>query len=529
VLLAVNAKYVHSSLSVWALAAGVSRYARLAHDVEVVEATIHHENGDIAEQVAAFGPDVVGVSSYIWNAAKLPGLLGTLRKRLPDAALVLGGPEASHNVEYWMARGADHVLCGEGERSFPALLDTLVGREGPLPETGAEGEDGGWADPYTEAYFHALGGRIAYLETSRGCPFRCAFCLSGEGSGVRFLPLDQAKERITRLSRSGARTIKLVDRTFNCDAKRAYTLFEVIIGLDTPCTFHFEVAADLFDGRTLSLLRSAPPGRIQLEAGLQSFHEPALNAVSRRTDLERAAGNIRALVRGRNIHVHVDLIAGLPYETPADFQDSFDRAYALGAHDLQLGFLKLLHGSVLREQADALGIRYGEKPPYEIAGSPWLSAGDIQALKHAENALRHTYNKGRFLSALEYVLSVSGLRPFGLFHTLGRAAPNRGVQLEDYAGQVYGCCVTLPGVDADELRDRMVCDWLGMVKGKNMPSFLKRTDSRQESVIKAAETRLGRKPGRAETAVLRSGQGVFVDGADRDPVTGLYRLHFADR
>ncbi|MDR0324484.1 MAG: B12-binding domain-containing radical SAM protein [Oscillospiraceae bacterium] len=521
VLLALNSKYVHSSLSVWVLSGGVSRYARLPHEVTVIEATIHQHDGEIAGQVAAHTPDVVGISTYIWNAGKLPGLLQALRERLPGAVIVLGGPEASHNAETWLGHGADYVLRGEGEQSLPALLDALAEGKPAPPE---QAPTGGPVNPCSEACIRSLKGRIAYLETSRGCPFQCAFCLSG-GSGVRFFPLDTAKEQIALLSRSGARTVKLVDRTFNCDAGRAYELFAYIIALDTDCRFHFEVAADLFDERTLALLQTAPPGRIQLEAGLQSYCEPALKAVSRRMDIQKAESNIRTLLQGKNIHIHIDLIAGLPYETLPGFQNGFDRAFELGAHTLQLGFLKLLHGSSLRKRAEELGIRYTEEPPYEIVDSPWLSAEELKVLKQTENALRHTYNKSRFLSTLQYALSVSGLRPFVLFRTLGEAAPNHGTALDEYAGQLYGCLAKLPGVDGDALRECMICDWLGMVKGKNMPSFLKGAGPLRKQAEALAKKQLGRGAGRGETAVLPSGRAVFVDSSSRDPVTGLYKLH----
>ncbi|MCL2618487.1 MAG: DUF4080 domain-containing protein, partial [Defluviitaleaceae bacterium] len=326
-----------------------------------------------------------------------------------------------------------------------------------------------------------------------------------------------------KLARSGTRTIKFVDRTFNCDVDRAYRLFEYIIGLDTACCFHMEVGADLFDERTLALLAAAPPGRFQLEAGLQSFHEPTLLAVSRKTDQEAAERNIRTIMRGRNIHVHIDLIAGLPHETLADFRASFARAYGLGAHNLQLGFLKLLHGSKLREDADALGIRYCPRPPYEILHSPWLSEQDLQTLKHAENALRSTYNKGRFLQTLEYVCAASGLDPFSLFGAIGTAAPNHATDLTRYAEALHGIFAALPGIDGDILRDNMHRDWLMMVTGKNTPPFLRKGG--RNTMVRVAERKLGRTIARDEAATLSDGTGVFVDSRSRDPVTGLYALH----
>lgn len=525
-LLAVNAKYVHSSLAVWCLSAGVERYARFQHDISVFEATIHQDAADIISQIAAYAPEVVGISAYIWNAAKLKELLRLFRERLPEAVLVLGGPEASFNAEHWLALGADYVLKGEGERSFAALLDTLAsGSHDTVSDQPPPDEP---VDPYSGTYFDTLNHRIAYLETSRGCPFSCAFCLSG-GSKPRLFPLEYAKRQLTRLSHSGTRTVKLVDRTFNCDTDRAYTLFSHVIGLDTTVCFHFEVAADLFDSRTLSLLQTAPPGRIQLEIGVQSFHVPALNAVSRRTDLERVERSLRVLLNGGNIHIHIDLIAGLPYETLADFERGFNRAYALGAHNLQLGFLKLLHGSALRERAELLGLRYDPEPPYEIIGSPWLSAEDLRLLKQTENALQRAYNKGRFTETLRYSLSVSDLNPFAFYRGLGEAAPGHGGQLDAYAEMLFAYCLGLPGVEACVLRDRMTCDWLRATRGENLPACLRTRDRRRKQVAAAAEAGLGHRVQRCETAVLTAGstvRGVVADSLGRNPVTGLYELHF---
>jgi radical SAM superfamily enzyme YgiQ (UPF0313 family) len=560
VLLAINAKYVHSSLSVWVIAEGVRRYAHFPHDVCVVETTINQSGSDIALSVAVHEPDVVGISSYIWNAGMMPDLLMLLREQLPGVTIVLGGPEASNNKGYWLESGADYVLQGEGEYVFPQFLDAFEGKKNR--NTGgrfccvSKIIDAGIGDiynsehnrtvplcslcsdnpvnPYTTQYLDALNGRLAYIETSRGCPFKCSFCLSA-GSSVRYFPLEDVKSQILTLSQSSTKTLKFVDRTFNCNTPRAYELFEYIIKMETSCRFHFEVAADLFDEQTLSLLEAAPPGRLQLEIGLQSFHEPALRASSRQMDDEKAERNIRSLMKMQNIHIHIDLIAGLPYETFVDFMDSFDRAYALSTHHLQLGFLKLLHGSVLRAQAEEFGVNYSSKPPYEIISSPWLSLDDVQTLKQTENALQNTRNKGRFLSTLNYVLSVTGERPFNLFNSLGAAVPNHATQLEDYIIQIYNFFSRYPDVEVNTLKDCLIFDWLGMVKGKNLPSFLKNVDAQQKAlterknVAETAEKALGRKLRREELAILSTGKGIFVDSNNRNPVTGLYLVLSQDR
>ena len=524
VLLAINAKYVHSSLSVWVIAEGINRYSRISHDVNVVEATINQKIEDIVDGILQYNPDVIGISTYIWNAAMLCELCLQLRERLPGVVIVMGGPEASNNIDYWLENGADYVLDGEGEYTLPPFLDSL---EDDSSFINGDCSADIPVDPYTDDYFKSLGGRLSYIETSRGCPFKCAFCLSA-GSSVKYFPLDTVKEQIYKLSQANTKTIKFVDRTFNCNAKRAYEIFEYVISLDTVCVFHFEVAADLFDERTLLLLETAPTGRIQFEIGLQSFFMPALKAVSRQTDLIKAEKNILFLVNAQNIHIHIDLIAGLPYETISDFENGFNYAYSLNTHTLQLGFLKLLHGSELRKQSESLGIHFNTVAPYEILFSPWLSGGDISILKKIENALQHTRNKNRFISTLHYVQAVTGKSPFSLMHSLGSAAFNRGTQLEDYIVQVYDFFKGLPGVVEHELKDCMIYDWLGMVKGKNTPAFLKNDDKQRIKIQETAEKTLGRKLRREEYAILNSGIGIFVDSNNRNPVSELYRVYICD-
>ncbi|MCL2531354.1 MAG: B12-binding domain-containing radical SAM protein [Oscillospiraceae bacterium] len=518
-LLAINTKYVHSSLAVWAVASGITAHARQTHVVQVLEATINQSCAEIAQRVFAQQPDVLGISTYIWNAAMLPELIAQLRSQLPNLIIVLGGPEAACNAQHWLNHGADHVLCGPGEHSFAALLDTLTG-DSPT-------EHHQQIDPYSPAYFDALAGRIAYIETSRGCPFRCSYCLSGN-SKLEFVPLALAKAQITKLAHSGTRTIKFVDRTFNANAQRACDIWAHVLSLDSNCCFHFEVAADLLDEQSLALLAQAASGRIQLEIGLQSFHAPTLAAVQRKTNLALAEKNICRLVAAGNIHVHVDLIAGLPQESLATFEQGFNRAYALRAHKLQLGVLKLLHGSELRSQAQKLGLVHAAEPPYEIIHSPWMSEDDLTWLKIAENALQHTYNQSRFLCTLEYVLAASQLSPLQLFHGMGRAAPHHATALEDYAAQLYAYFKSLPNVQDDLLRDHMLCDFLSMTKGQSMPQFLKCYDKRRKQVLQHANEALARSICANEAALLRDGRGVFVDSQSQDPITKLYPLAFVE-
>jgi len=564
VLLSINAKYVHSSLSVWLLAAGIKQFAKRQYNVSVIESTINQKVADIVESIKEHHPDILGVSTYIWNAGMLPKLIEKLRKFFPELIIVFGGPEASFNAEFWLSNGADYVVCGEGEYAFAKLLDEFSDselsvythiptsnniyhriRRGALCAHSGERSSplqlanhfafaysGNTlphivTDPYSQEYFSSLSNRLSYIETSRGCPFSCAFCLSGD-SALRFFPLDIVKEQIYKLSQSGTHTIKFVDRTFNCNPERSYEILKYVIELNSPCRFHFEVAADLFDERTLELLSTAPHGKIQLEIGLQSFFQPALNASSRKTDLAGAVKNILTLLEYKNIHIHVDLIAGLPYETLDEFKKSFNKAYSLNAHTLQLGFLKLLHGSELRKNAESLGIEYSNAPPYEIISSKWLSLDDLRELKTVENALQHTYNKGRFLRTIDYVLAVSTLDSYDLMFSLGSAFPNFGTQLEKYVVQIFEHFSSLPNINADILSDLMICDWLEMVKGKNAPQFLKNDNSRRPDVLAVAEEHLGRNVRREEYAVLRSGKGVFVDSNDKNPVTGLYRIYVVE-
>ena len=539
VLLAINAKYVHSSLAVWYIAAGISAYCAEKHDFSVLEHTINEPPSNIVSGVLEKSPEVLGISVYIWNAGMAPQIMAAVRKAVPEIKIVLGGPEAANNPEYWLQSGADYVASGEGEHVLPLLLDCIeqkgetddvpgfyhIDRDGKLCQAAVSNDIpcDTVPDPYTDRYCSSLGDRLAYVETSRGCPFGCTYCLSS-GSNARFFPLEMSKDRIYRLAQGSRRTIKFVDRTFNCNCERAYALFSYVIGLDTECCFHFEVAADLFDNKTINLLNTAAPGRVQLEIGLQSFHEPTLKAVNRQTDIGACEQNIRGLLAPGNIHIHIDLIAGLPLEGFDTLKKSFARAFALRPHTLQLGFLKLLHGSELRKNADRFSIEYSPEPPYEVVSTRWISAEQLDEVRLAEDALDTLYNSGRFLDTIEYLLKASGLKAYDLFEYIGRSVPWRGDSLSSHAEKVYACCLELGGVCPQLLRDAMVRDWLSFARGKNMPNII-RTGVDFKAARKAAEDALGRTIERSHVCVLSDGRIAFIDQEEKDPVTKRYKLY----
>lgn len=551
-LCSLNSKYVHSSLSVWYLWESARAAGHSAGSILILECTVNQPAEEISQKIISHKPDILAISCYIWNIAMVRALIPKIKRSLPALRIILGGPEVSYNPKKLLMENPDmdYIVTGEGEIPFPLLLNALDQNSGVSGVPGLCFRDSGTIrcnlpipappeppSPYSKKHLAALQGRIAYLETSRGCPFSCAFCLSGgSGPGVRFFDLDRAKKNLLLLAGSGARTVKLVDRTFNCDPIRAYHLFRFIIqnagsAIPLGVCFHFEVAADLFDSQTLALLASAPPGLIQLETGIQSFNPKTLKAVHRNTDVNKTEENIKKLIWAGNIHLHADLIAGLPYEDLASFARSFDRAYALHPHMLQLGFLKMLHGSSLREQARELKCRYSKTPPYEIKSTPWLSAEDVNLLSRTEYALGKLHNSGRFSLTLKYMLRASGRRPFDFFSGAGSALkknPLSGRQsLDAFTRQAFDYFLTLPDVDKGMLRDVMVCDRIAT--GQKIPAFLKVADPALKKALHSIRSIYcnGKTDGKINGAMLYTGKkrAVFSFG-EKNPVTGRILLRF---
>ncbi len=565
VLSVLNAKYVHASPAPWCLAAGIKAYApELYGRVRIVEATVNQPSVDVLNQIVAASPAVVGFSSYIWNIDATLALCAALKQALPRTVIVLGGPEVSYRAKDVLQNNTqvDYILAGEGEESMPAFLRAVFAKHTPesLPKQTPQliaGLCGRHADgtiyenipcapgkavpsPLTAGYAEALQGRIAYLETSRGCPYSCAFCLSGRCSAPRFFALDGVLQDLLRLANSGTRTIKFVDRTFNAHTIHANRILQFILahyGNEIPqgICFHFEIAGDILREETFALLAQMPVGAVQLEIGIQSFCEKTLNAVNRKTDTAVLQANIQRLVAMGNMHIHIDLIAGLPYESLPVFAESFNRGYALGAQMLQLGFLKLLHGSTMRRQPQTYPCEFNENAPYEVRATPWLSVQDIELLHHTENALNRVYNSGRFRLTADYVLGVCGQTPFEFYTGLGVATYKAGVvqnrSLDDYTAAFQAYCAALRNVDGETLRDSLVRDLLSTNSTGRLPPCLHRQDARMAKVTKhlAAQTATAPQKGvRRGVALLYRAKAVcWADyvPAEKHPVTGRWVLH----
>ncbi len=485
-----NSKYIHASLAPWCLKSGVEKYCKSHVESKVFESTV---NGDViafADNILKENPKLVSFSCYIWNITKTLEVCKYLKEN-SDSIIVLGGPEVSYRAEMVLKEYdfIDYVLCGEGELSYPKLIDTiafsgdlrqiegLCYRQNEVIYINPEAEATGTPpSPYSEDFYNNLNGRIAYLETSRGCPYRCAFCLSGRCSKLRFFELERVKIDILNLAVSGSKTIKFVDRTFNADSKRANEIIKFILdnrGTHIPenVCFHFEIAGDILTEETFDLLENASVGLFQLEIGMQSFNEDTLKAINRKTNTEKLIKNIKRLVSFNNMHIHIDLIAGLTGEDLKSFERSFNIGYSLNSHMLQMGFLKLLYGAEMRENPEKYPCEFNPEPPYEVTSTPWLSAEEITKLKNCEDALERLYNSGRFLLTLDYLINEVGFEPFRLFFDFGNFVDGNKMNLSEYSMKVYE--YFSDKCDKEILVEKLYCDLLSCSSALQIPGIFK--------------------------------------------------------
>ena len=410
-LTAINAKYIHSNLAIYSLKACAGKYES---NVELAEFTINNQKDYILEEIYKRHPDVLCMSCYIWNIDYVESVVREFHKICPDVPVWVGGPEVSYEVERFLAEHdyITGVMIGEGEDTFRELCQHYV--DGDIRLEDIKGiairEKSGKAIitqprcimdmsqiPFCYDTMEDFSNRIIYYESSRGCPFSCSYCLSSVDKTLRFRDIELVKKELKYFIDQKVPQIKFVDRTFNCNHKHAMEIWKFIKENDNGVTnFHFEISADLINDEELELISDMRPGLIQLEIGVQSTNEVTIKEIHRTMKLDLLKDIVTKIQAGGNIHEHLDLIAGLPYEGYESFRKSFDEIYELKPNQLQLGFLKILKGSYMYEHAVEYGIVYHDKPPYEVLKTNWLSFDEVLKIKQVEEMLEVYYNSGQF-------------------------------------------------------------------------------------------------------------------------------------
>ncbi|MDR1204287.1 MAG: B12-binding domain-containing radical SAM protein [Peptococcaceae bacterium] len=519
-LAALNSQYVHTNLAVRSLAAaccgaGFARGSGMPPP-EICEYHVNQQGHWILGDLLQRDPDIIGFSCYIWNIELVLRLAEDIKKTSPRIQILLGGPEVSFDAFDRMEKHGfiDYILCGEGEETLPLLLKGadragipgLVYREGRAPAGSGEYRTVAGletlAGPWTEESLALAKHQIVYYETSRGCPFSCEYCMSGSlGGGVRERPLARVQADLALMSACGTPLVKLADRTFNANPERAKSLLRWMLEFTGDMRIHLELAADLLDEEMLALLSHAPKGKIQIEAGIQSFNEETLRAVARKTDLAKLKQNVTALTRSGGAHVHLDLIAGLPYEDIGSFARSFDQAYALSPHHLQLGFLKLLKGSGLAAAAGRYGIQSRGYPPYEVLCTERLSAAEVLILKGIAELLDRYYNSGRAPRGLRFIIERGFTSAFEFYRRFYEFCHSRGYLSGPVSGlRQFEILIEFAeraseGFAADEFWVRFLVQlkldyWAGGIRGRLPEAFVNPPFVRDESRIRAEARRL---------------------------------------
>ena len=433
-LAAINAKYIHSNLAVYSLKSSAGEYSE---KIDLAEFTINNQTEDIFRSIYQKKPDLLFFSCYIWNRRVVLDLAENIRKVMPDVVIWAGGPEVSYDAEQFLLENPqfDGVMIGEGEYTFYRLLRYYVDQEGSLAEIsgityyekrGGEIRATGSARmldtldelPFVYQVPETFANRIIYYESSRGCPYSCSYCLSSIDKRVRFRSLELVKKELSVFLEHKVPQVKFVDRTFNCRHDHAMEIWRFLSEHDNGVTnFHFEIAADILTEEEIDLLSRMRPGLVQLEIGVQTVNEKTLGAINRSAKFEKIADRVKRISAAKNIHQHLDLIAGLPYEDYDSFKDSFDAVYALKPQELQLGFLKVLRGSQMHQEAEKYGILYRSQPPYEVLATKWISCDELLRLKEVEEMVEVYYNSQQFrytIDALEKLFE----RPFALYEAL---------------------------------------------------------------------------------------------------------------
>ena len=437
-LTAINAKYIHSNLAIYSLRACAGGYKS---QIELAEFTINNQKDYILEEIYKRKPDILCFSVYIWNLDYVESVAREFKKICPDTPVWVGGPEVSYEVEDFLTSHPeiDGVMIGEGEETFREVCSYYAGNRELDSIQGIAYRDNNGIRvtesraimdmsriPFCYDTMEDFSNRIIYYESSRGCPFSCSYCLSSVDKSLRFRDTELVKKELLFFINQKVPQIKFVDRTFNCNHAHAMEIWRFIKEHDNGVTnFHFEISADLINEEELKLISDMRPGLIQLEIGVQSTNEVTIKEIHRTMKLERLKEVVRAIQSGANVHEHLDLIAGLPYEDYDSFARSFDEIYELKPNQLQLGFLKVLKGSFMYDHAKEYGIIYHDRPPYEVLSTKWISFDDVLRIKKVEEMLEVYYNSGQFEITMK-LMDVLYDSAFDFFQRLGDFYEEKG-------------------------------------------------------------------------------------------------------
>ena len=535
-LAACNAKYIHSNLAVYDLQAYASDYA---DHIVLKEYTINQQKDDIMRDIYLEHPDVVCVSCYIWNLSFVKELMADLIKILPGADFWAGGPEVSYDAEKFLTENSEFkgVMVGEGEETFKELAGYYVEKnpQDLKDMTGICYRDGdqiihnGWRHimdlssiPFIYKDLSEFKNRIIYYESSRGCPFSCSYCLSSIDKKLRFRDTETVKKELQFFIDNKVPQVKFVDRTFNCKHDHAMAIWKYINEHDNGVTnFHFEISADLLREEELQEMSTMRPGLIQLEIGVQSTNPDTIKAIHRTMDFEKLKGIVDRIHSFGNIHQHLDLIAGLPYEDYDSFRHSFNDVYALKPQQLQLGFLKVLKGSHMMEMCKEYGIVYKTQEPYEVLSTKWLDYDHVLKLKTVENMVEVYYNSGQFQNTLEY-LEKFFPDAFSIYERLGSFYMEKGYgDVSHTRMRRYEILLEfledMPEISMDQVKDQMVYDLYLRENLKSRPGFARDQKPFERQIWDFRKREKVAK--NAHVEVFADGTVLLFNYADRDPLT----------
>ena len=543
-LAACNAKYIHSNLAVYNLKSCSGEYSSR---VVVKEYTINQIRDDILKDIYLEQPDVVCFSCYIWNISFVRELVPDLKKILPQVELWAGGPEVSYDAVEFLKKNPAFfgVMVGEGEETFHELAgyyierkpETLSGIRGVAFRDENKGRDivhTGWRElmdlskvPFAYSNLTEFKNRIIYYESSRGCPFSCSYCLSSIDKKLRFRDIELVKKELQFFIDNKVPQVKFVDRTFNCKHDHAMEIWRYITENDNGITnFHFEISADLLRAEELALMKTMRPGLIQLEIGVQSTNPQTIKAIRRTMDFEKLKGIVEQIHSFGNIHQHLDLIAGLPYEGYDSFHKSFCDVYALRPEQFQLGFLKVLKGSHMMEMTGEYQILYKDREPYEVLSTAWLTYGEILRLKMVESMVEVYYNSGQFKNTLVFLEKYFD-DPFRMYEALGRFYEKKGYsEISHSRMRRYEILMEFAGeqkeIPSEALSDVMLLDLYLRENLKSRPSFA--SDQKPYERLIWDYRKAKKIPKTAHIEVFRDGKKLLFDYTDRDPLTNNAQL-----